>query len=245
MAKKASNRGHEKAVIDMLDIYKREKKYEQYITLAEKNVDVLSDENFYWLCSYYRNGRGTNKDYDKAAMYLDRIDVEKGDIEKRKVASIYYEISKSVYFTKGGHEKSFKLCSRAANLGLARALAGLAKKYSAGLGVEKDEVKSYELWKEAVKAGSAFSMKDLLLCEYYGRGTEKNMENAKLWYNKLKEIYGASFEKFSNEFFPEIAKEMMVENKKVVDRWDLIIQKKVKKEKELNKRGFRDPFDRK
>lgn len=77
----------------------------------------------------------------------------------------------------------------AASNGNSTAMNNLGAMYSKGNGVSRDSTKAFELYREAYDASDNKSsegriMYNLGLCYKYGRGTKKNLEEAKYWLSR-------------------------------------------------------------
>src|SRR6266511_5403989 len=79
------------------------------------------------------------------------------------------------------------LDQKAAENGDKFAQYNLGRCYEYGIGIQKDEIKAFELYKVAAKQGHNFAQNSLGLLYENGKGIEKDLEKAFYWYNKSAE----------------------------------------------------------
>jgi len=160
---------------------------------CEKAVDLLQDawesgisDAGYVLATMYYNGVCTDKDIDKTRELASQAAMEGYILAERMVGRAYWGREWEKLYPRDMN-KAILWLSKAGNAGDRQSAANLAYIYREGIGVKKDEKKSFSWLKKAVFAkyteakGIGFSS----LAEYYekGMGTEIDLVKAYKYYD--------------------------------------------------------------
>ncbi|GBC08781.1 hypothetical protein RclHR1_08380002 [Rhizophagus clarus] len=206
---KAVEYGDEKAICCLANHYKSgegtekdsEKAFYWYQKLAENGNEIAQ----YNLASLYYNGEGTEKDLKKA-FYWYQKSAENGNEEIQYIlASLYYNGEG----TEKDLKKAFHWYQKSAENGYHDAMVCLSNCYYNGEGTEKNLEKTFycgeetekdlkkpsigvknrlKMWfQKSAENGYEKAQYDLATLYYSGIGTEKNLEKAFYWSQKLAE----------------------------------------------------------
>lgn len=113
----------------------------KYLEQAAEANNMLAQV---FLAEMYMSQEGI-KDMDKSLKYWEAAAAQGGPTYKTQVGVLYYELGRS----EEDYKKAFKYLSEAAALNVREAKFYLANMYLHGKGVEKDEKKAEELFKES------------------------------------------------------------------------------------------------
>ncbi|GES73526.1 kinase-like domain-containing protein [Rhizophagus clarus] len=140
------------------------------INSLEKLAENNDEEAMLNLVNCYKNGKGTEKNYEKAFYWYQKA-AENGTEKNLEKAFYWYQ----------------KAAENAAENGCADAMNKLARCYSNGEGTEKNLEKAFYWYQKAAENGSADAMNNLADSYHYGKGTEMDFEEAFYWYQKAAE----------------------------------------------------------
>lgn len=79
----------------------------------------------------------------------------------------------------------------------------LARCFELGIGVEKNEIEAYKLYKRVAERGLAISQLHLSICYKNGIGCASNIQLAAMWENKAQGRYNILHEKIFDEAYNE------------------------------------------
>lgn len=167
-----------------------------WFNVALKN-GIDGDGLIYWyLCNMYVQ----NNAFDKAAENLEKFLLEghgfNGPIEDYlRLADLYYlsnsnpKAAFKIYKERYDATKSKNMDSEYYDeVWFSWMACGLGKCYYSGFGVQKDPVKAFALFKEAIEADNdPEAMYLISRCYRFGRGTSQNLKLADEWLKKSKE----------------------------------------------------------
>lgn len=177
--------------------------------LAEKN-NVLAQ---YYLGWCYRNGKGTNQDFDKTFYWYKKAAEQGHPRAQFEVGYRYHSIGKYKdaikWYKKAGENGEgiafynihliyvyqgkdtddnknliFYWCKKAAEANCRHAYYNLADYYYHGKIVKKDYKEAIYWYTKAAYGENANAQLKLGLCYKYGRGTDINYDKAKYWFTK-------------------------------------------------------------
>jgi TPR repeat protein len=186
----------------------------------QKNRDAMND-----LGIYYKEGRGTNKNLDKALEWFKKAADMADDNGCRNYANLIVNKNPS---------EAVKYMTFSANKGNQDALYDLAQFYKYGIGVDKNNDKYLENLKNAAYAGNKIAMKEyalncteqnpkdaflfmqecafdgdkeamVYLADFYyqGTGSNENREAAKEWYKEAADLG----DKYAQRCYAELIKD--------------------------------------
>lgn len=174
---KAAELGDSRAMIRVADCYKAGVGTEQDNTAAlewlEKAADLGDSQamnNMGYMLGFGENLNSTIEWFEKAAA-LGVAD------SMNNLGYIYLRINNDYENAKTWYEKAIEL-------GSLQALANLGWMYINGEGVEQNESKAIDLFREAAKAGNELGTKSLGECYANGTGVNQDLETALDWLNK-------------------------------------------------------------
>lgn len=141
-----------------------------FLAAAEKG----NDEAQYYIGLCYHDGKGVQKDLNKALQWL------KKSAEKNNENALYQ--LGEWYLNGDGVRKdtdeALKWYRKSADKGGAKAMSKLGMFYYEGKLLEKDIKEAVRLWKKASDKGNDYAMSRLAYCLFNGIGIEKNISEA-------------------------------------------------------------------
>ncbi|PKY29630.1 HCP-like protein [Rhizophagus irregularis] len=153
------------------------------INSLEKLAENGDKEAMFNLAICYENGKGTEKNLEKAFYWYQKV-AENGDKE------VIFNLAKCYYIGEGTEknlEKAFYWCQKAAENGVKEAMFNLTLYYRNGEGTEKNLKKAFYWCQKAAENGVNEAMLDLTVYYRNGKETETNLKKAFYWYQKAAE----------------------------------------------------------
>lgn len=155
------------------------------LKLYEETINICDYKAIFELGYKYYLGNKVEKDYELAMLYF-RISAKYNYHKAQFYIGYMYDEGEGIPCSYKSAIYWYKL---AASNGHSTAMNNLGAMYSKGNGVSRDRTKAFELYREAYDASDNKSsegciMYNLGLCYKYGRGTKKNLEEAKYWLSR-------------------------------------------------------------
>ena len=155
------------------------------LKLYEETINICDYKAIFELGYKYYLGNKVEKDYELAMLYF-RISAKYNYHKAQFYIGYMYDEGEGIPCSYKSAIYWYKL---AASNGHSTAMNNLGVMYSKGNGVSRDRTKAFELYREAYDASDNKSsegciMYNLGLCYKYGRGTKKNLEEAKYWLSR-------------------------------------------------------------
>lgn len=155
------------------------------LKLYEETINICDYKAIFELGYKYYLGNKVEKNYELAMLYF-RISAKYNYHKAQFYIGYMYDEGEGIPCSYKSAIYWYKL---AASNGNSTAMNNLGAMYSKGNGVSRDRTKAFELYREAYDASDNKSsegciMYNLGLCYKYGRGTKKNLEEAKYWLSK-------------------------------------------------------------
>ena len=155
------------------------------LKLYEEIINISDYKAIFELGYKYYSGDKVEKNYELAMLYF-RISAKYNYYKAQFYIGYMYDEGKGIPCSYKNAIYWYKLAS---SNGSTTALNNLGVMYSNGYGVSRDRTKAFELYREAYdlsdnKSGEGCIMYNLGMCYKYGRGTKKNLEEAKYWLSK-------------------------------------------------------------
>ncbi|GES87980.1 kinase-like domain-containing protein [Rhizophagus clarus] len=139
------------------------------------------------LTLYYKNGKGTKKDLEKAFHWCQKA-ADSNDADAMFNLALSYENGEG---TEKDFGKAYYWYQKAVDSNVVDAMHKLAFCYHNGQGTEKNLKKAFHWYQKAAYSGHTDAMLKLTLCYYNGEGTEKDFVKAFHWYQKAADSYDA------------------------------------------------------
>lgn len=154
----------------------------QAVQWFTKAADLGDPDGKYLLAECLMSGKGvTNKDPKRAIELLTESAAVNNTFAMNMLGDIYRRGVPGL--ADPAPDESFKLFTKARDLGSSDACGYLGVLYMTGQGVEKrDEPKGAELFREGAQLGSAFSMACYAQCLVAGQGVPKDLAAGRDWY---------------------------------------------------------------
>lgn len=153
------------------------------VTELQKKAEGGDSDAQYWLGRAYSDGRGIEKDDDKAFVWYQKS-ADQGNSYGMNALGVCYVQGDGV---KKDGAKGIEFYKKAAAMGNSRAKANLSNHYFSGNLLDKDYQKGLELAKEAADKNEKIGQKNLGLAYLHGYGVEIDEEEAKAWFTKAAE----------------------------------------------------------
>lgn len=155
------------------------------LKLYEEIINIGDYKAIFELGYKYYLGDKVEKNYELAMLYF-RISARYNYYKAQHYIGFMYDEGKGIPCSYKSARYWYKL---AASNGSVSAINNLGVMYAKGNGVSRDRTKAFELYREAYDASDNKSsegciMYNLGMCYKYGRGTKKNLEEAKYWLSK-------------------------------------------------------------
>lgn len=155
------------------------------LKLYEETINICDYKAIFELGYKYYLGDKVEKNYELAMLYF-RISAKYNYHKAQFYIGYMYDEGEGIPCSYKSAIYWYKL---AASNGNSTAMNNLGAMYSKGNGVSRDRTKAFELYREAYDASDNKSsegriMYNLGLCYKYGRGTKKNLEEAKYWLSR-------------------------------------------------------------
>lgn len=155
------------------------------LKLYEETINICDYKAIFELGYKYYLGNKVEKNYELAMLYF-RISAKYNYHKAQFYIGYMYDEGEGIPCSYKSAIYWYKL---AASNGNSTAINNLGVMYAKGNGVSRDRTKAFELYREAYDASDNKSsegciMYNLGLCYKYGRGTKKNLEEAKYWLSK-------------------------------------------------------------
>lgn len=155
------------------------------LKLYEETINICDYKAIFELGYKYYLGNKVEKNYELAMLYF-RISAKYNYHKAQFYIGYMYDEGEGIPCSYKSAIYWYKL---AASNGNSTAMNNLGAMYSKGNGVSRDRTKAFELYREAYDASDNKSsegciMYNLGLCYKYGRGTKKNLEEAKYWLSR-------------------------------------------------------------
>lgn len=155
------------------------------LKLYEEIINIGDYKAIFELGYKYYLGDKVEKNYELAMLYF-RISARYNYYKAQHYIGFMYDEGKGIPCSYKSAIYWYKL---AASNGSVSAINNLGVMYAKGNGVSRDRTKAFELYREAYDASDNKSsegciMYNLGMCYKYGRGTKKNLEEAKYWLSK-------------------------------------------------------------
>lgn len=155
------------------------------LKLYEETINICDYKAIFELGYKYYLGNKVEKNYELAMLYF-RISAKYNYHKAQFYIGYMYDEGEGIPCSYKSAIYWYKL---AASNGNSTAMNNLGAMYSKGNGVSRDSTKAFELYREAYDASDNKSsegriMYNLGLCYKYGRGTKKNLEEAKYWLSR-------------------------------------------------------------
>ena len=155
------------------------------LKLYEETINICDYKAIFELGYKYYLGNKVEKDYELAMLYF-RISAKYNYHKAQFYIGYMYDEGEGIPCSYKSAIYWYKL---AASNGQSTAMNNLGAMYSKWNGVSRDRTKAFELYREAYDASDNKSsegciMYNLGLCYKYGRGTKKNLEEAKYWLSR-------------------------------------------------------------
>ena len=155
------------------------------LKLYEETINICDYKAIFELGYKYYLGDKVEKNYELAMLYF-RISAKYNYHKAQFYIGYMYDEGEGIPCSYKSAIYWYKL---AASNGNSTAINNLGVMYAKGNGVSRDRTKAFELYREAYDASDNKSsegciMYNLGLCYKYGRGTKKNLEEAKYWLSK-------------------------------------------------------------
>ena len=155
------------------------------LKLYEETINICDYKSIFELGYKYYLGNKVEKNYELAMLYF-RISAKYNYHKAQFYIGYMYDEGEGIPCSYKSAIYWYKL---AASNGNSTAINNLGVMYAKGNGVSRDRTKAFELYREAYDASDNKSsegciMYNLGLCYKYGRGTKKNLEEAKYWLSK-------------------------------------------------------------
>ena len=155
------------------------------LKLYEETINICDYKAIFELGYKYYLGNKVEKNYELAMLYF-RISAKYNYHKAQFYIGYMYDEGEGIPCSYKSAIYWYKL---AASNGNSTAMNNLGAMYSKGNGVSRDRTKAFELYRKAYDASDNKSsegriMYNLGLCYKYGRGTKKNLEEAKYWLSR-------------------------------------------------------------
>lgn len=153
--------------------------------LLLKSAEMGYDSAQYMIGEMYYIGAGVEENDSEALRWYKKAAEQGHGLAQLDAADEL--LHESLYSGNGSLEEAIKLYEAAAAQGVSQAQYQLSKLYYRGLGVEKDEKRSFDLCRQAAMNGNVKAQVDLGDKFLKESGTEKNVAQAVLWYKAAAE----------------------------------------------------------
>lgn len=155
------------------------------LKLYEEIINIGDYKAIFELGYKYYLGDKVEKNYELAMLYF-RISAKYNYYKAQHYIGFMYDEGKGIPCSYKSAIYWYKL---AASNGSVSAINNLGVMYQNGNGVSRDRTKAFELYRKAYDASDNKSsegciMYNIGLCYKYGRGTKKNLEQAKYWLSR-------------------------------------------------------------
>lgn len=155
------------------------------LKLYEETINICDYKAIFELGYKYYLGNKVEKNYELAMLYF-RISAKYNYHKAQFYIGYMYDEGEGIPCSYKSAIYWYKL---AASNGNSTAMNNLGVMYAKGNGVSRDRTKAFELYREAYDASDNKSsegciMYNLGMCYKYGRGTKKNLEEAKYWLSR-------------------------------------------------------------
>ena len=147
-----------------------------FYALAKKG-DAKAQYNVAYM---YANGKGVQKDMDKARKWYEKAAKQDNGAAQYNLAQIYHAAGESDPYR---YEKARYWYEKAVEAGIMEAYNNLAALYIDGKGVKKDQKKAFELFQKAAKMGDPSAQVNVGVLYAWGEGITNDKMKA---YDNLK-----------------------------------------------------------
>lgn len=127
-------------------------------------------------------GENPVSSWEKALFWFKKAEEQNCNDALYFIASCY-DMDQEAAFRKP--EKAFHFYVQACQKDVVPAFLELGRCYEDGYGVEKDEKMAYTLYRKAAARKFPFSFRFVAECLLFGRGVERNPDEAKVWFEKI------------------------------------------------------------
>jgi TPR repeat protein len=148
------------------------------------NQDMAEAEDFFAQAD--AEVRRDEPDFGKAIPLMRRAS-DLGSAMASYALATWYLFGKPPFLIVDYH-KAVQLLEMAAVARIPEALYDLAVCYAKGAGVDKSDVKAFELYLKAALLGDADSINSVGRCYYFGIGTSENKRVAEIWFERAREL---------------------------------------------------------
>ena len=142
-----------------------------FYTLAKKD-DAKAQYNVGLI---YANGKGVQKDLDKAKKWYEKAAKQGNGPAQYNLAQLYHSAGET---DAHGYEKARYWYEKAVEAGIMQAYNNLAALYMEGKGVKQDQEKAFELFQKAASMGDSAAQVNVAVLYAWGEGITHNKMKA-------------------------------------------------------------------